>query len=390
MATTGKTIKQFSLTTALQQTDGILVQRGNSYYYTNAQNITTGAIVEDTYANVTAAKTGDNLVRGATYYITDKYVFLFALDSNKFDLSGVFFARNADYQASGIYVGITTTNGFTVNATGTNLGIWTLALTPASGDVVIWNNLHWLNITGANGATNPTLDAVNWEAVANTDIDVANTYGYIYEFDAVEYNFDIDTINRRVDSRGNDVSDSDGVSLFQWGNDSVYNNKINVISTLSITNQLGEFYNNIIQSPIDEFETKSTTIFRGNQITGSNQINFSFIDRVGANYNGNRFDISGKPKVFVYPLEAALDNVFITKIQSSFEIDVKLTATAYNAGTNYSFGDFATSGTVTYLYINAESSVGNAPPNATYWQEVYNFTTLGRFKLTISKWLNMY
>ena len=147
MANTGTTVTALTLTTALvPSTDNLLMQRGNSYFRVLAKSLTSGAYVEDTHANIITAIGAGNLERKATYYITDKYLFFEALEPDKNVMVGTYFARNADFQGGGVYSGITIANGFTVNATGTNLGIWTVALAPASGDVSIWNNTHYLKI----------------------------------------------------------------------------------------------------------------------------------------------------------------------------------------------------------------------------------------------------
>lgn len=391
MTNTSKTIDQYGEKTLLENNDTFLLQRGNFYYSVKAKNITSGALIETTYASAQTSKGADALSRGATYYLTDKYIYLLALGVNIFDLSGVYLTRNADFQSNGNYTGITIANGFTVNATGTNLGVWTTALAPASGDVAIWNNKHWLNITGSNGATNPSVDGVNWEAVANTDVDVANTYGYIYEYDAIEYDFDNDTINRRVDARSNDIA-TNTISIFQWGNDNVYSNTVMNEAYFTIQNQLGSVYNNTILSNAQIVASTGTTVFRGNTIL--TPVNLSivatkqnlFYDYTG--YNIEYMYIAGELAIREFYPVANISGETIIGRDSTLQYDIELVATAYAGGTTYSFGDFATSGTVTYMYINSASSSGNAPPNATYWVEVYDFTTAGRYKLTISRYFN--
>jgi len=257
MANTGKTIKQFSLATAILPTDGLLIQRGDVYYYVAGVSLTSGAYVEDTYANVATLKSGGNLNRKASYYLTDKFVFVDALEANKAEMKGTFFARNADFQGNGIYSGITIANGFTVNATGTNLGVWTIALAPVSGDVSIWNNTHYLNITGANGGTNPSTDGTNWELVANTDILLANTFGYVYEYDEIKYDFDGDVVLKRSDNRANEVGNA-SVDTFQWGNDLVSGNIILGNTVYDNQNQTGMDSNKVITYGSDVSYAKKT------------------------------------------------------------------------------------------------------------------------------------
>jgi hypothetical protein len=392
MPNTGKTIKEFALLASLANDDAVLIQRGNTYYYTLTKSIASGAVVTSTYANANTAKSASTLERGATYYLTDKYIWLFALASDKFNLNGTYFARNADYQGAGVYAGITIANGFTVNATGTNLGIWTSALAPASGDVAIWNNLHWLNITGANGASNPSADAVNWEAVANTDTSVADTYGYIYEFDAIEYDFDGDSINRRVDLRGNDVSTSDGISNFQWGNDNVFRN--NVVGQLKMMNLIvaNAVNDNYIQGVFDttNIDTSNSGDIQYNNIVTSlsNSVKlYSYGGSFSITYC-NIQHLSATKSMELYDDLYSLSNRNFLGNQSigTFSDIIPLVTTAYAGGTTYSFGNFMTSGTVTYMYINATPASGNPAPDATYWQPVFDFTTAGRHKLTISKY----
>lgn len=237
---TGKTILEYTQQTALDKADALLIQRGNSYFYAELQDLLSGVKVEDTYADILTDRNNQDLSIGATYFVTDKYVFLTAIRDDRFALQGHFFARNADHQSAGDYTGITIVNGFIVNATGVNLGIWEGGLAPAAGDVAIYNNLHWLNLLGAVG-TAPPGDAVNWEAVPNTDILVANTYGYIYEIDTCDYFFTDDTITSRTDRRRNIVIDDINVAVvnivnFQWGNDAMSNCFIHTDIPVNLSN----------------------------------------------------------------------------------------------------------------------------------------------------------
>jgi hypothetical protein len=92
--------------------------------------------------------------------------------SNAVSLSGSGIFLNADYQQIGNYSGVV---GFV-----SNLGVWQTTLVPVIGNVVIWNNFHYLNTTGSNGATSPNLDAVNWTFLAKN-----STNGYVQEIDDI-------------------------------------------------------------------------------------------------------------------------------------------------------------------------------------------------------------
>jgi hypothetical protein len=388
MANQGKTISQYSLTSTLQTDDELLLQRGNEYLRVKAQSLTTGASLSVTYAAATTLKTATGLETGAIYYLSDKYVYIQAIGGDKFNLTGVFYSRNADFQSTGVYAGITIANGFTVNATATNLGVWTSALAPASGDVAIWNNLHWLNITGVNGASNPPADAVNWEAVPNTDILVADTYGYIYEYDAIEYDFDNDTILRRVDLRSNDIAEN-SISVWQWGDDNVTSNSVFGEATVTLINILGI----VRQSTL--FSNVTFDLASGNTVTGLSMpwYNSSITSYVNA-YDGTS-DIRGlllnhADRLDFYLIGGlSVTSGTIDARNSTLTYDIELTATAYNGATTYTFGDFMTAASVTYMYINSVDASGNAAPNVTYWQEVFDVSGgAGTHKLTISKYFN--
>lgn len=384
----GKTIKQFALLESLLTDDSLLVQRGNQYFEVQAESLTTGARIETTYANAIVLAGAENLKVGAVYYLTDKYLYLTAVTTTTFLLTGSFLSRNADFQSAGDYGGVIIANGFTVNATGTNLGVWTTALTPASGDIVIWNNLHWLNITGANGATDPSVDSTNWESVPNTDITVADSYGYIIEIDAVEYDTSTDTITRRIDKRSNDIGEN-SISTWQWGNDNVNNNSVFGDASVVITNMLGTFSGNTLFGNLEVQTSGSNSSFTGISIPYYQGAVTTYIN----DYANSAFVfirallITQVDNIYIY-LGGFATNASIELRNSNNTFEAELTATAYAGGTTYSYGDFATSGTVTYLYINPDDTAGNAPPNATYWQEVFDTTTAGRHKLTISKYFN--
>lgn len=245
MAINGKIIKGFAQKNKLENGDGFLFQRDNEYFFVNASNILSGSILENTRTKVNTFKSGGNLAVGSQYYLTDKYTWVTASSENTIELDALYLARNADYQNAGVYSGITPANGFSTTATGTNLGVWNGDLTPSLGDVAIYNGLHWLNITGSNGGSDPTVDTTNWESVSNTNIDTAFTYGYIQEIDEILYDFDGDTIIRRYDKRSNDVGVT-AIPTFQWGNNDVTGNTIVGATAYDNLNQTGTDKNNTL------------------------------------------------------------------------------------------------------------------------------------------------
>lgn len=170
------------------------------------------AIISVTYSALSALKTSGNLSPGQIYYISDKGIWVDAITTGEFNLSGSYLAVNADYQ----------------NLSGNSLGIWNAALTGIIPGVsfVIWNNLHWQSVTGDAGA-NPDIDPTNWSLIPPP----SSTYAI--EIDEIKYDFDLDFIFERSDKRGNFVSsmtDPEGllglipIERFQWGRDGVNGN----------------------------------------------------------------------------------------------------------------------------------------------------------------------
>lgn len=98
------------------------------------------------YVDLAALRAAGGLTVGQYYYIADRDVIIEAIDVNAFSYSGVYISRNPDYQ----------------NVNGDFIGIWKSTLAPTAGKLVAWDSLHWQNITGTNGDSNPPADAVRW------------------------------------------------------------------------------------------------------------------------------------------------------------------------------------------------------------------------------------
>lgn len=147
---------------------------------------------------------------------------------------------NADYQVVGNYSGVP---GFVAQ-----LNIWSsISIAVSINDVVIWNNNHYLNLTGAWG-TAPSGDAVNWSLLPKTQ-----TNGYILEVDLVKYNVITNTIVYRADKRNNEVdlyihSSDNTLVNFQWGRDVVLFNKVTGESDCAFTNSWCAFIGNIVSN----------------------------------------------------------------------------------------------------------------------------------------------
>lgn len=154
--------------------------------------------------------------------------------------SGLFY--DADYQGVGNYSSVSGYAG--------NIGIWYSAYVGlvAIGNVVIYNNLMYVNLTGSYGSA-PDGDAVNWQLLPKTE-----TTGYIKTIDFVKYNVSQGEVIYRADKRENEVDltiDSKGANsllLFQWGRSEVKANKILAGGILNAVNSGATFTANMINT----------------------------------------------------------------------------------------------------------------------------------------------
>jgi hypothetical protein len=191
----------------------------------------------------------NQIIAGAYYNVTDAIyadegVVLLGINQNEVSLQGEGKYLNADYQAVGNYSGV---SGFVAN-----LGIWTSVNQPVCviGDVVIWNNSHYVNLTGNYGST-PETDTTNWLLLAKSV-----TNGYIQETDFVKYDHNNNIVIYRADSRLNEVDlfiDTKGntsLILFQWGRNVVIGNKLRGQSIFFTTNSYCFFNSNMLSNGI--------------------------------------------------------------------------------------------------------------------------------------------
>lgn len=102
--------------------------------------------------------------------------------------------------------------------------------------IVIFNNRHYINITGFNTNDGPDIDDTNWEVLSKSAEN-----GYVIEMDRVEYYVENNTKGLRYDKRSN-VAPAN--SLFQWGNNLVYSNFFPMFSNPNIINNNGSIHKN--------------------------------------------------------------------------------------------------------------------------------------------------
>jgi hypothetical protein len=222
-----------------------------------------------TYATLLTLIGSNSLVPTQQYLITDAIftstvleqvaILVTAVTTNEISLTGSGIFLNADYQNIGNYSGVT---GFVAQTGGYNLsGVY------AIGDVAIYGNLQYVNISGANTG-DPETTPVDWTLLSKS-----STNGYITEIDIVKYDVSTNYITYREDVRNNriennflrDITDLEAFYVFQWGNNKVAENTILGNSFFDIQYQLGTIYNNLVNnaSRITK-RTSNTGIISGN------------------------------------------------------------------------------------------------------------------------------
>jgi hypothetical protein len=191
---------------------------------------------------------------GATYFITDILIYARALTPTEFSENVIYKAYNVDWQSVNV----------------TFLGVWTSSLAPAAGEYVCWNLRHYVNLTGANGGSNPSLDATNWLVKQRPDA------SYVVEYDPAIYDFANAVLVARWDKRGNFKSTPSGMSsidTFQWGRDAVTNCTIKTSLTFDHRNAVTASANiTVLRGALTATDTVNV---RGCVITGSSVVNLS-------------------------------------------------------------------------------------------------------------------
>lgn len=216
-------------------------------------------IIDITNAALIALCNANTAIKGQLYKIIDcplaEGVIVQAISTNQVSLQGIGSFYNADYQLVGDYSGVV---GF-VGA----MGVWTITVqVVVAGNVVIYNNAHYVNLTGNWGAF-PTGDAVNWAILPQTV-----TNGYIVETDEVRYDLANNYLLYRADKRGNEVERvekgaDNSLQRFQWGRDRVTMNKVFGNSLMLCTNSVNIFKGNILYSS-NLYETPKSHTANGN------------------------------------------------------------------------------------------------------------------------------
>tara|TARA_R110000868_G_scaffold181220_7_gene422074 strand:- start:1521 stop:3368 length:1848 start_codon:yes stop_codon:yes gene_type:complete len=267
-----------------------------------------GSVIQLTKAAMVVLINANTVVKGQLYQITDAGftdlgVIVTGTSTSSISANGTGLFYNADYQGVGDYSSTTPTYS------GTNRGIWysTYVGAIAVGDVVVWNNLNYINLTGVWG-TAPNTDTTNWLLLSKS-----STTGYIKASDFVNYNIGGNYIVFRADNLGNQVSLGGKVGSFltlldwPWGNSKCTRNIVlgdseltgitnsgltitfNFIESSKITDSTldlssGSFTDNYIQSSVITFG-KNNGEFSSNMINSSSVSIDSIFVNSGANSN---------------------------------------------------------------------------------------------------------
>jgi hypothetical protein len=202
----------------------------------------------------------------STLYYDDKIagIIIQAISTTEFSKygTGYFYTPNfinsgsADYSSSPI------------TFSGNLLGVWSDNFPSVIiGDVCVWDNYNYINKTGVNDITDPSVDSVNWEFLSPS-----KTTGYFKRVNSVIYDISSDTILSRTDDIGNYVennfsggSSQNPLLTFQWGNPKCFSNTIIGSSKFEGMNSWMPFYSNFIDNAIYTSLTNySTEVTNGN------------------------------------------------------------------------------------------------------------------------------
>lgn len=184
-----------------------------------------------------------SLIPNQWYNITDSNfgtfsnthnVYVLATRKNSLSIIGSGQFYNADYNGLGNYVAVPFYSG--------SIGVWFPLIAVALGNVCIWNNYHYVNLTGVNDPIqSPLTDALNWQILPYNI-----KMGYILAYDEISYDVSTNKIVYRKDINNNEVADKVDISSglpvksalndFRWGDKFVIGNSVLQDSIFAICN----------------------------------------------------------------------------------------------------------------------------------------------------------
>lgn len=277
----GQTVTIFGQTLSDSQVlnGGVLVHvvySGSAWVVVEGATIPSSSIVSKTYAQLQTLVAASTLQINTVYFISDRNIWVKAITSNKFELSGSFKMLCPDYQ----------------NVSGLFGGVWISTMAaPTIGNIYSYNNFMWTSVTGAVG-TAPTGDAVNWTCIgtygSGTWKDWVNKTGTYYQEEvySCEYDFTNDWVQVVHDTkRGNRISGSyqyeqvvsngfNVVDKFQWGNNNVVCNDAEQ-ALINNANSLGFVRGNVLKegASIHSNVLTATSHIDGNSLAQNASIN---------------------------------------------------------------------------------------------------------------------
>jgi hypothetical protein len=218
--------------------------------------------------------------------------FIKATSNNTIDTYGTGEFYNADYRSVGNYSGVAGFNS--------QLGIWqsTLAVV-VIGDVVIWDNYHYVNTSGVNTLNNPALDVANWKLLP-----YSVTNGYILEYNLVgifdrgsgwEIGWRKDEFANYVEWYDDPVTNLNSLNRFQWGNIFCNQNVITGGSIFDCCNVIfkSRLSNNTIRNAqlylTDLINPSIFNFFRDNEFVDNNRPMRIIGKSLSANFQNNCF-----------------------------------------------------------------------------------------------------
>jgi hypothetical protein len=244
-----------------------LVRNGNDYKIRVEDlipNVGTGGQQDLTYTQLATLKGTGTLVSGRTYFITDRDIYVRAISDNQLETWTLLLQRLPDWN----------------NITGDFLGVWRASLTPSVGELVAWDGVMYENTTGVNGASNPTIDTINWLGIATND------GRYNIEFAALLYDFDNDVKLRVLDKRGNDINQQ-SIGSFKFGHDGTARNTVISGGVVYNLNCYSDFIGNtVITTNLNS--NLNLTPFYYNLIDGHNSFTFTYTGTGGGSFEGNK------------------------------------------------------------------------------------------------------
>lgn len=213
-----------------------------------------GGIVQLTNADMLNLISLGEVKKSQLYLITDCQftdggIVVTGMTEKSISREGRSFHLNADYIGTGDYSGVA---GFTALG-----GLWNqYAISYIVGTVVIYDNLHYINVGVVAVGTPPPVDAAAWTVLPKSlSPTFENDQGYKFSVDFSIYDIDRNQLERRADNYRNivDYANPKGIITFDnfpWGNPNFTDNRISgtIANTQGIMNQfIAEFKGNIIE-----------------------------------------------------------------------------------------------------------------------------------------------